>query len=56
MFKFIQLSSLEKVFWDYKEPKKEFEKMSVLRNERFSYQIAYAYFPEGEYPNKRLVK
>lgn len=56
MFKFIQLSSLEKVFWDYKEPKKEFEKMSVLRNERFSYQIAYAYFPEGEYPNKKTFK
>lgn len=41
MFKFYQISSLEKVFLNYKAPKKEFEKMSVLKDERFSYQIAY---------------
>lgn len=41
MTEFISLSSLEKVFLDYKKPKKEFLKMSVMKNERFSYQIAY---------------
>ncbi|MBR5519021.1 MAG: DUF4091 domain-containing protein [Clostridia bacterium] len=42
-FKFIQLSSLEKVFLDEAPKAKEFEKISVLKNERFSYQIAYVY-------------
>ncbi len=42
-FNFIQLSSLEKVFLDEKPKVKEFKKISVLNNERFSYQIAYSY-------------
>lgn len=42
-FKFIQLSSLEKVFLDEKPSKREFKNISVLKNERFSYQIAYAH-------------
>lgn len=42
-FKFIQLSSLEKVFLDEKPKAKEFDKISVMKNERFSYQIAYIY-------------
>lgn len=42
MVKFTQLSSLEKVMiTDYKYPKKEFLRMSVLKNETASYQIAY---------------
>ena len=36
-----QLSSLEKVFLDYKMPKSEFKRISVLKNEKFSYQLAY---------------
>ncbi len=36
-----QVSSLEKVFIDYTLPEKEYIKASVLRNEKFSYQIAY---------------
>lgn len=40
-FAVLQLSSLEKVFWDYKAPKKEFKRISVLKNEKFSYQLAY---------------
>ena len=36
-----QLSSLEKVYLDYTLPEAEFLQMSVLKNEKFSYQIAY---------------
>lgn len=36
-----QLSSLEKVFLDYILPEQEFTNISVLKNEKFSYQIAY---------------
>jgi len=37
----LQLSSLEKVFLDSTLPQKEFERISVLKNEKFSYQIAF---------------
>lgn len=36
-----QVSSLEKVYLDYTLPKEELKKASALKNERFSYQIAY---------------
>lgn len=42
-FQFIQLSSLEKVFLDEKPSAKELEQISVLKNERLSYQIAYSH-------------
>lgn len=42
-FNFIQLSSLEKVFLDESPSVEEFDKISVLKDERFSYQIAYTY-------------
>ncbi len=38
---FHQVSSLEKVFLEYKKPEKEFCKMSAFKNERISYQIAF---------------
>lgn len=38
---FYQVSSLEKVYLDYKLPKEEFCCISALKNERVSYQIAY---------------
>lgn len=41
MYKFIMLSSLEKVFTDYTEPEKEYTSASSFLNEIFSYQIAY---------------
>ena len=50
-----QISSLEKVFMDYQPPKEEFEKISVLKNEQFSYQLAY----KGENffsPNKMKIQ
>lgn len=37
----VQVSSLEKVYSDYKPPEEEFVKMSALRNEKISYQLAY---------------
>ena len=43
MLECVQISSLEKVFSEYKKPKTEFKKASVLKNERFSYQIADKY-------------
>lgn len=36
-----QLSSLEKVYLDYTLPEKELTVISVLKNEKFSYQLAY---------------
>lgn len=58
MYKFMQVSSLEKVFLDYKLPKKDFEKLSVLKNESFSYQIAYKYDAENDkgFPDKKKFK
>ncbi len=38
--KLFQVSSLEKVFWDYSLPEKEYTSMSAFKNEKFSYQIA----------------
>ena len=42
-FSFIQLSSLEKVLLDEMPSAKELERISILKNERLSYQIAYSY-------------
>ena len=39
--KLIQQSSLEKIYLDWTVPTEEYMSMSVLRNEQFSYQIAY---------------
>lgn len=39
--KLFQLSSLDKVYLDDTLPEKEYSKISVLKNEKFSYQIAY---------------
>lgn len=36
-----QVSSLEKVYLDYQGPEKEIDKLSLLKNERISYQVAY---------------
>lgn len=38
---FYQVSSLEKVYLDYKVPEKEITYISGMKNERISYQIAY---------------
>ena len=54
MFKFIQVSSLEKVFLDHNNFKNEFNEMSVLKSERFFYQIAYTYIDEGETTSRRI--
>ncbi len=45
-FGFIQLSSLEKVFLDEKPGAKEYKSASILKNERLSYQVAYAFLGE----------
>ena len=45
-FSFIQLSSLEKVFLDERPKAREQTSISILKDERFSYQIAYAYTGE----------
>lgn len=42
-FRFIQLSSLEKVLLDEQPSAKELEQISILKNERLSYQIAYSH-------------
>ena len=49
-FQFIQLSSLEKVFLDEKPQAKELNEISILKNERLSYQIAYSHIgmPVGD--------
>lgn len=36
-----QVSSLEKVYLDYKKPQKEINRISLLKNEKTSYQVAY---------------
>ena len=45
-FSFIQISSLEKVFLDERPTAREQTSISILKDERFSYQIAYAYTGE----------
>ncbi len=52
MKEFIQLSSLEKVFSKYTKPEKEFNSISILKNERFAYQIAYTDSAPQVHPNK----
>lgn len=47
MFEFTQISSLEKVMLRGNLPQKEFSRVSVLKNERFSYQIAFIARSEG---------
>ena len=42
-FEFIQLSSLEKVFLDERPNATELKNVSLLKNERLSYQIAFSY-------------
>lgn len=59
-FQFIQLSSLEKVFLDEKPKATELNEISILKNERLSYQIAYSHIgmPVGDacvYPFKVTV-
>lgn len=49
---FIQISSLEKVFFAKRPVCSEINKMSVLKNERFSYQIAYMKQKPGKSPLK----
>lgn len=58
MTEFVQISSLEKVFLEYKKPKKELKEISMLKNERFSYQIAYKGIAETEsqHPKKEFYK
>jgi len=40
-FTFFQVSSLEKVYLDYKTPEKELTRLSAMKNEMISYQLAY---------------
>lgn len=47
---FLQISSLEKVFMNKRPGCNEFSKMSALKNERISYQIAYRKESHGKIP------
>ena len=47
---FVQISSLEKVFMNRRPPSDELVKMSALKNERISYQIAYRKDTHGKIP------
>lgn len=47
MFEFTQISSLEKVMLKGSLPEKELKRISVMKNERFSYQIAFIARSEG---------
>ncbi len=46
-FKFLQFSSLEKVFLDEAPTAAELEQSSILKNERLSYQIAFIHVGEA---------
>ena len=46
MAEFIILSSLEKVFLDYTVPQCEYTRATIMKNEIFSYQIAYSFFSD----------
>lgn len=52
---FLQLSSLEKVFMSERPSASEFERISVLKNESFSYQIAYFKKTQNKCPVKITV-
>ncbi len=52
MLDVIQVSSLEKVLYEYKKPKKELKEISGFKNERLSYQIAYLGEPRTYYTVK----
>ena len=46
MNKFVMVSSLEKIFLDQTEPKTEYTHATILKNEIFSYQIAYTFLSD----------
>lgn len=51
-FEVLQLSSLEKVFYGKRPPAEEMVSCSILKNERFSYQLTYRRAKHGKRPLK----